>query len=356
MNAVRRAGRTPLAGVMESSLRRLGAGRRGSLLVAASGGADSTALLLLAAAVATRRGWRLECATVDHHLRDESASDAAFVETLCRQIGVPCRRLDVRPGRGPGAPARARRERYRALLRFARERDLACVLTAHHAHDQLETMLLAISRGAGVRAAGGMRARRRLGDGVMLLRPLLGVAGPLLRELCRKCGVAWREDPSNGAPSSPRAALRARVIPELERIHAGAAARASQLASTLRSAGRGLEREARKRASDSIDRGALRRLPRAERTELIRAMIRRGGGRPTAARAAEIDAAVRDRRRHRRSWRVSASKALELVADRLRLTDRGSVPAPSARRIGSARPRPSSPPEASRSRTARAGD
>lgn len=339
MDLVRQAGRSRLAAQLESTLRRLGVATHGAMLVAVSGGADSTALLLLAAAVARRRGWRLECATVDHHLRRDSAIDAESVERLCGTIGVPCRRLDVFPGAGAGAPARARRDRYAALLACAREREISCVLTAHHAHDQLETMLLAISRGSGVRAAGAMRARRRLGDGVALLRPLLEVPGDALRALCRGVGVEWREDPSNGAASSPRAALRRTVIPELERLHPGAAKRAAQLAVLLRSAGRSVERAARRQAHASIVRAVIRRLPRAERLETIRALATRAGGRLGAARAAEIDAAVIDRKRHRRSWRISPAHEVELIADELRLTDRDNAPVPSARRRGSDRSR-----------------
>ncbi len=365
MDPIRRAGRSALAGRLETELRRRGVDRHGSLLVAVSGGADSTALLLLTGAVARRRGWTVECATVDHHLRPDSAADADSVTGLCGALGIPCHRLEVWPGAGPGAPARARRDRYAALARCASERGLAAVVTAHHAHDQLETMLLAIARGAGVRAAGGMPARRRLAPGVELLRPLLEVPGPALAALCRALGISWREDPSNRNPASPRALLREAVVPVLERLRPGAAPRAALLAALLRSAGRSVERRAARRASAAtvtkrgeavaVDRTALRSLPRAKRLEAIRAFLRAQGRRLGAARLNEVEAAVAGRGRHRRRWPLSGGAAIELVADRLRIIDPGSAPDSSAPRSGSSRSRSPSPPAASRSTGDRTG-
>lgn len=328
MDVLRRAARVRVAARLERRLVALGVARHGTLLVAVSGGADSTALLLLAAAVARRRGWRIEAATVDHHLRADSAADAAHAETVAESIGVPIARLDVHPGRGPGAPARARRERYRALAGHARSRGIAAVVTAHHARDQLETMLLAMARGAGVRAAGGMSARRRLAPGVELLRPLLEEPAAALVGACRTLGVPWREDPTNADESSPRVALRTRVIPELERLRPGAARRAAALAELIRAAGRRFERAARTAAPErSFDRARLARRSRARRLEFLRQWLVAAGARPSARRLGEIDAAIVDDAQHERRWdfgasrgRSAASLELRVIAQRVALT------------------------------------
>lgn len=312
------------------------------MLVAVSGGVDSTALLLLAAAVAARRRWRIEAATVDHHLRDDSALDAAHACEFAASIGVLCHRLDVHPGRGPGAPARARLARLGALAQLARRRSLHCVLTGHHAHDQMETMLLALARGAGARSLGGMPARRSIVPGVALVRPLLEIEKPALERLCRRLGVVWREDPSNADPRSPRTILRQRVTPVLEALRPGAALRASRTARLLREAGRRFERAARRIAQAAADEGdgaggralareRLRRLPIGLRCEVIRAFLRSHGLRIPSSRLREIAEAAGDRRRHRRQWPIGDAAMLEVVARRVRLTGRDSAAARDAR-------------------------
>jgi len=328
MDPVRRAGRSALARELERSLDRAGMARHGRALVAVSGGVDSTALLLLTAAVARRRGWTIEAATVDHHLRAGAAEDAAHACAFASSIGVECRCLEVHPGAGPGSPSRARRERYAALAALAQERGLPFVLTGHHAHDQLETMLLAMLRGSGVRAAGGMPLRRRLAAGVHLVRPLLEVSRPALERLCRRLGLEWREDPTNASEHAPRSVLRHRLIPVLESLRPGVARRASHLAMLMREAGRRLERDARTQVpatTTSLGRAALRRWPRALRCGVLRRLLDVNGAPATAARVREIDAAVMDGRRHQRQWSLGEDQTLELVADALRLTGRCSA-------------------------------
>lgn len=343
LDVVRRAARSALAGTLERRLRSLGVGAHGTLLVAVSGGADSTALLLLSTAVAQRRGWRIEAATVDHHLRPGSAGDAKSACATAETLGVPCARLDVHPGAGSGAPARARRERYAALAAHARARGIRAVLTAHHARDQLETMLMAMMRGAGVRAAGGMAARRRLGPDVELLRPLLEVSAEALPTLCRRLEVAWCHDPTNDDPASIRVRLRRQVIPELEACRAGTATRAAALASLLRSAGHRFESRARRlvRAAledhertgrSAIDRTDLRRRSAPVRCEMIRQVLRSFSASPSSRMLSAIDLAIVDDHRHERCWRLRGGTTVRVVADRIEFTAADSVPDRATRR------------------------
>ncbi len=170
-DALLKASRHPSAAVLTKALRSIPKG--GTICVAASGGADSTALALVTKAVLRRGDWSMCLATVDHNLRTEAALDAEFARQLAQWLEVPCSVLRVRPGAGAGVADRARRHRYEALAQAAVQAGACAILTAHHAEDQLETMLLRLARGAGPKAIGGMRARRKMKSGVLVLRPFL---------------------------------------------------------------------------------------------------------------------------------------------------------------------------------------
>jgi tRNA(Ile)-lysidine synthetase-like protein len=211
----------------------------GPLVVGVSGGADSVALLLGCLALSRRTRRRALqppiAAHVHHHLRGESADeDAEFVTDLCRRFGVPLHVEHVRPGSLPGNVAdNARQLRYAALKRIAQREGAAAVAVAHHADDQFETMLIALCRGTGVEGLTGMPRTRPLGDGIALLRPLLGVRRAECEEFCRAADVTWRDDPSNADIKNLRARLRRDVLPVLEALWPDAPTRAAATADAL---------------------------------------------------------------------------------------------------------------------------
>ncbi len=228
------AGRHALAAELARSLRELGGVSIGDVVLAVSGGADSLALLWLGAAIAERSGGdvlgRPVVAHVDHGLRADSSADASLVERQSRAAGLPCEvvRVDCR---GPGNVSdRARRARYDALERIARERGCSAIVTAHHAEDRLESILIALGRGRGLESLRSMPARRPLGEGLVLVRPLLRVSKASLSRFATHLGLEPAVDPSNADPRRLRARLRALVVPELESILPGAASHAGTLA------------------------------------------------------------------------------------------------------------------------------
>ena len=237
-----RAGRHPLAAELAVSLRDHGALEGGRILLAVSGGPDSLALLWLAAAIADRVGsggepWEPIVAHVDHGLREESAEEARYVEAQARAAGLPVESIKV-DCRGSGNVSdRARRARYEALEGAARRRGCHAIVTAHHAEDRLESILIGLGRGRGLEALRAMPATRSLGDGLVLVRPLLGVSKEALEACCRSLDLSPIRDPSNADPRRLRARLREVVMPELEAIlpgasmHAGAIVNEAELAS-----------------------------------------------------------------------------------------------------------------------------
>lgn len=181
------------------------------LLLAVSGGPDSLALMWMAAKWAVGRGAapNLRVATVDHALRPGSRAEAEHVGTVAQDLGLPHRILSWEgPHPRQGLQARARAARYALLEAEALRGGCDAILTAHHADDQAETVLMRLTRGSGVTGLAGMRARTILASGLTLARPLLGWSKADLVALCRAEGLAFVEDPTNTNEAYLRARLR----------------------------------------------------------------------------------------------------------------------------------------------------
>lgn len=191
---------------------------RGSrVLVAVSGGADSTALLLGLHRVAHEFGLSLHAAHLHHGLRGEAAdSDLAFVQALCARLGVPLAaarwntRLRMRR-RGLSGQAGLRALRREFLRAAARRARAAAIATAHTADDQLETVLMRLWRGAGLRGLGGMAPRRGT-----WLKPMLEATRADVEADLEAAGERWREDASirtSTTPATASATGRCRPLP-----------------------------------------------------------------------------------------------------------------------------------------------
>lgn len=180
------------------------------ILLAVSGGPDSTALLWLAARwrAARKNAPKLIAATVDHGLRPEAKQEAAQAGKLARKLKVPHHVLSWR-GKKPktGLPEAARAARYELLIALARKIGAEAIVTAHTRDDQAETMLHRIGRGSGVTGLTGIR-RKSERDGVVILRPLLGLPKARLESLLRKEGISFAIDPTNSDAKFLRPRLR----------------------------------------------------------------------------------------------------------------------------------------------------
>lgn len=194
-----------LAARIENALDRpLGAAER--IAVAVSGGPDSVALLLIAAAAFPGR---VAALTVDHGLRAGAAVEAAAVARQCDAAGIPHQLLHWR-GDKPTAnlQATARAARYRLIADWCAAHGFGVLLTAHHADDQAETLLMRLARGSGNAGLAGIRARRELGQGVVLVRPLLGVRRADLAAIAAASGWDIADDPTNRDLRHDRTAAR----------------------------------------------------------------------------------------------------------------------------------------------------
>ena len=176
--------------------------------VAVSGGGDSLALLHLMLRAAPQTGWRVEAATVDHRLRPEAAEEARRVASLCQAWGIRHETLVWDTPQGPGnLMDRARKARLRLLTDWAHRRGIGHVALGHTADDQAETLLMGLSRAAGLDGLSGMRPRFEV-DGVTFGRPLLSVPRQALRDHLSSQGLTWIDDPTNDNDAFTRARAR----------------------------------------------------------------------------------------------------------------------------------------------------
>src|SRR5205085_2468464 len=152
-------------------------------VVAVSGGGDSVGLVRVLHQLASAVGLRLSVAHLDHGVRGEAArADAAFVAELAASLGLPCDLGRWQPDRPGHFEADARRARYAWLAEVARARGASAVAVGHTRDDQAETILHRVLRGTGVHGLAGIPARRALGNGVSLVRPLLTVSRAEIRD------------------------------------------------------------------------------------------------------------------------------------------------------------------------------
>lgn len=258
----------------------------GRLGLAVSGGPDSMAMLLLAQA-AMPGGF--EVATVDHGLRAESAAEAELVADLCRDRGVAHAILRVEVAAG-NLQDEARAARYAALAAWAADRRLGAILTAHHADDQAETVLMRLNRGSGLAGLAGVRARGTVpGSTLPLVRPLLDWRREELAALVTRAGLAAVSDPSNSDPRFDRARIRAALAVADWLDPAAIAQSAAHLAAAEETLAWAFELEWDLWVE--VDDGAVRYTPHAPRALVLRVVeriIAGFGGEPRGGAVARL--------------------------------------------------------------------
>ena len=195
-----------------------------SCLIAVSGGRDSMAMLHFLHHHSYRN---LTVIHVHHGLRGEEAdADEALVRAFSEKLGHPClvRKVDVAEhatAERVSLEEAARELRYQEFARIAGEENCPRIFLAHHADDQVETILFRFFRGSGARGLSGMvpHAHRKV-DGVELelLRPWLEISGEKIDAYVANQNVPFREDLSNADDFSLRNRIRHRLLPTLTEI------------------------------------------------------------------------------------------------------------------------------------------
>ncbi len=194
--------------IIPTLLSRIKRGER--LLIAVSGGIDSMVLLHGVVQILRQRDLTLEVAHIDHGLRNGSMSDARFVEKHAKRYGVRFHLLRaVPPAKRVNIEEWGRKTRYAFLEKIRKQRNLSLLLTAHHANDLAETLLMRILTNKEPHLIAACDSRRHI------LRPLLEVSRAEIERYAEAERLSWREDPSNQSDQFLRNRIRNKLIPFL---------------------------------------------------------------------------------------------------------------------------------------------
>lgn len=188
-----------------------------TVLVAVSGGPDSVALLCGLTACRREGAGSVIAAHFNHALRGpDSDDDQAFVEDLCRRLGLQCITARASATLTGQAESSLRDARYQFLLAAAENAGARYLATAHTANDQAETILHRIFRGTGLAGLAGIPRFRRLSHAVSLVRPMLSIRREEVLAYLRRRNQPYREDASNYCRQYTRNRLRHDLLPTLQ--------------------------------------------------------------------------------------------------------------------------------------------
>jgi len=267
-----------------------------TLCVGLSGGMDSVVLLHVLVELRRTANIRnpLAALHVHHGLSPNADRWAGFCTELCQAWQVPLQIERVTVERaGTGLEAAARDARYAAYSRST----ASWLLQAHHADDQVETLLLRLSRGTGLRGLAGMPEVRPIAGGPRLLRPLLSLGRPQLADHAQRHALAWIEDESNADPRLDRNYLRLNVVPPLAARFPSWRTNWTRAAQHAADAVALLDEMARDDAGDAnhLRLERLRALPSRRLHNVLRWWVaERGEALPDAARLHDVERCLRE--------------------------------------------------------------
>lgn len=268
------------------------------VLVGVSGGPDSVALLSVLVKLRKRLGIEVCVGHVNHGLRGaESDGDERFVIELAKRhkLRHRRRRVDVaarRGAKGGSLEEVARDVRYAFFRKAAKELGANVIATGHTADDNAETLLMNLLRGTGLKGLAGIPISRVEGE-LRLVRPLLEASRTEIVAYLADKGIAYRTDSTNADTSLTRNRVRAELLPQLaEQYNPAVAGLLSSTAEQVRDVVelvRSQVDRAVERFAQAVDGGvalplrALRQMPRAVRTELLRRLVAERFGRTLGA-------------------------------------------------------------------------
>lgn len=187
-----------------------------SVVVGVSGGADSTALLL----ILLRLGYRVHVAHCNFHLRGaESERDQQFVTDLCNRLGIELEifQYDTQQyasDHGISIEMAARELRYADFGRIMQQKGASAVCIAHHRDDSVETMLLNLIRGTGIKGLTGIKPRNG-----HIIRPLLCLSRQEIEDWLHGIGQTYVTDSTNLETDYTRNRIRLQLLPMMRSIN-----------------------------------------------------------------------------------------------------------------------------------------
>ena len=166
-------------------------------VVAVSGGPDSLALVALTKSYKFYRKSKFYYALVDHNIRQNSSQEAKKVKSLLKKQNLNLRIFLNKKKITKNIQAEARNARYDILKNFCKKNKIKVILTAHNLEDQVETFLIRLSRGSGLKGLSSMKALSKINNQVSLFRPLLDTKKEFLIKISKATFGKYFKDPSN---------------------------------------------------------------------------------------------------------------------------------------------------------------
>ena len=237
------------------ALARAGVVRGVLVLAAVSGGKDSVCMLSILRTLSPEIGFSLAAAHVEHGIRETAHNDALLARALCERWSVPffLRRVDapaLARENGFSLEDAARRLRYAALRDMAKECGADAIVTAHHADDQAETVLMGLVRGS----AGLLRgmAEKTCDARGVIVRPMLSIRRDEIERFMSENELPFAEDETNRDPAYLRNFLRMDLIPSIRAHNASFETGAAHIAHSLRRDDALLERLSQKTYAEFV--------------------------------------------------------------------------------------------------------
>lgn len=245
-----------------------------TVICAVSGGADSVCMLHVLLSLRNTLGITVEAAHFNHQLRgEESDRDEAFVRTLCAELGVVLH-VDNGDVRARAAKTHESVEEAARALRYAFFSSLpGLIATAHTQDDNLETVLLNLTRGTGLAGLCGIPPKRE-----SFIRPMLAVSRAEIEAYLAQNGLSHVTDSTNFLPDARRNRLRQSVIPLLKAENPSLCETAFRMCRLLEADEAQLSAQAEEalrqaRLSDGIRCSALTAYPAAVRTRAVKLLL-----------------------------------------------------------------------------------
>ncbi len=221
------------------------------VLIAYSGGADSSALLYLLKEDSILNGYKLYAAHFNHQIRGEEAErDAKFCKSTCEALDIPffLGTADIptlAKVNGNSIETEAREQRYAFFERVMQENGIPILVTAHHAEDQIESIMLHILRGSGIAGLCGIVPCRIFANEFFLVRPLLNSQKEDILSYCKENVIDFVSDSTNSDTCYARNFIRAELTPKMRELQPNLSGVFERIASSVKEANDFIDTSAR---------------------------------------------------------------------------------------------------------------
>ena len=216
--------------------------KNNSVILGVSGGADSIFLFNML----KKMNIKTHIAHINHQLRSkESDLDENFVKNLDKKVFI--NKVDIKKlskKEKTGIEETGRKVRYKFFKELAKKENTKFIITAHHADDNLETILLNITRGCSLKGLSGMQEIEEISKDLFLYRPLLFISKSEIIDYLKFKKIKYREDKSNKNTIYKRNHIRLKVIPELKKINPNIIRTIAKNAENLKQLNKNLEKSA----------------------------------------------------------------------------------------------------------------